>query len=608
VNRRLRRILSAARHPRRTWRRLRARGIALLLPTLARLPRPLRRRLPAVAGAIGVVQRLLPGLGLLPQLIVVLRWAGGDRETAARVAATAGTSPRTASGARRRLVPLLWDLGRHDVAKDILTTLPDDHAPVLEVIRARVAFDAGRYHDVLAMATAEGVRERADAAALAERTRGHLAILEPAWRPSTGREGRQLAARWHGGTPGRILHLVTVSVPYRLAGYTVRTQSVVRSQRAVGLDAHVATRAGFPFKDGFPKARLDEVVDGVPYHRLVRDLGAVARPDQTIEKAARAAAALVDQLRPAALQPASNHVQARIALAVGRPIGLPVVYEVRGFWEESWAAGQGLDPETAWTVDRYRGSREAEGAVVEAADAIITLSETMRAELIARGCAPDKITVVPNAVETDRFVPRPRDEALAARHGIGPDDQVVGYITTFNAYEGIPILLQAAARLRDGGRPVKVLLVGDGDEERTIRAEAARLGLDDGTLVMPGRVGHDDIQGYYGLIDVFVVPRTPDRVSRLVTPLKPLEAMALERTVVVSDVPALRELVIPDQTGRTFTAGDPDDLARVLDDLLVDPEARETLGRQAREWVGRERTWAQNGQRYRELYERLGVV
>jgi PEP-CTERM/exosortase A-associated glycosyltransferase len=550
----------------------------------------------------------MPSLGLLPQLAVVLRWAGGDREGAARFARAAGTGRRTSAGARRRLCLLLWDLGRKDVAGDILATLPDDRSPLIELIRARVAFEAGRYRDVLAITDGDILRDRADGRALAERTRGHLAILAPDWRPSTGAEGRQLTSRWHGGTPGRILHLVTVSVPYRLAGYTVRTQSVVRAQRAVGLDAHVATRAGFPYRDGFPKAKVDEVVDGVPYHRLARDLGPVARPDQTIERGARAAAALVDRLRPAALQPASNHVQARIALAVGRPVGLPVVYEVRGFWEESWAAGQGLDPETALTVDRYRGSREAETAVIAAADAIVTLSETMRAELVARGTPTDKITVVPNAVETERFVPRPRDAALAARHGIEPDDLVVGYITTFNAYEGIPILLQAAALVRDAGRKVKVLLVGDGDEERTIREESTRLGLDDGTVILPGRVGHEHIQGYYALIDVFVVPRTPDRVSRLVTPLKPLEAMALERCVVVSDVPALREMVIPDQTGRTFTAGDPGDLARVLDELLGDPEARATLGQQARTWVSRERTWAQNGQRYRELYERLGVI
>jgi glycosyltransferase involved in cell wall biosynthesis len=125
---------------------------------------------------------------------------------------------------------------------------------------------------------------------------------------------------------------------------------------------------------------------------------------------------------------------------------------------------------------------------------------------------------------------------------------------------------------------------------------------------MPGRVPHDRILGYYALIDVFVVPRTADRVSRLVTPLKPFEAMALERAVVVSDLPALREIVMPGETGMTFTAGDADDLARVLSDLLGDPALRARLGRQAREWVKTERTWAQNGRRYRELYERLGVA
>ena len=151
LSRLARRLLSAARHPRRTWRRVRARGIALLLPIAARLPRGLRRRLPALAGAVQRVHRLIPRLGLLPQLAVVLRWAGGDREGAARFAAKAGTSPRTAPGSRRRLGTLLWDLGRQDVARDILATLPDDHTPAVELVRARVAFEAGRYRDVLTL-------------------------------------------------------------------------------------------------------------------------------------------------------------------------------------------------------------------------------------------------------------------------------------------------------------------------------------------------------------------------------------------------------------------------------------------------------------------------
>jgi glycosyltransferase involved in cell wall biosynthesis len=153
-----------------------------------------------------------------------------------------------------------------------------------------------------------------------------------------------------------------------------------------------------------------------------------------------------------------------------------------------------------------------------------------------------------------------------------------------------------------------VLLVGDGDEDETIREAARRLGLTDGTLVMPGRVSHDQILGYYSLIDIFVVPRTAHRVSRLVTPLKPYEAMALERAVVVSDLPALREIVTPEETGLTFRAEDPEDLAAVLGRLLDDPTLRRRLGRQAREWILAERTWAANGRRYRELFERLGVA
>ena len=246
---------------------------------------------------------------------------------------------------------------------------------------------------------------------------------------------------------------------------------------------------------------------------------------------------------------------------------------MRGFWEDSWAASHGIDEATAMATDRYRMTRETETAAMLAADAVVTLSETMRHEIIERGVPAERLTVVPNAVEIEDFEPVARDDAIAASLGIDVAKPVVGYISSLNAYEGIECLLEAASRLRSQDQKLRVLVVGEGDQERAIRETGRRLGLDDGTLIMPGRVPHDRILGYYALIDVFVVPRTANRVSRLVTPLKPFEAMALERALVVSDLPALREIVTPGETGMTFKAGDADDLARVLSDLLGDPGA-----------------------------------
>jgi glycosyltransferase involved in cell wall biosynthesis len=218
------------------------------------------------------------------------------------------------------------------------------------------------------------------------------------------------------------------------------------------------------------------------------------------------------------------------------------------------------------------------------------------------------VVVIPNAVDVERFRPVPRDDALAASLGIAPGEPVVGYISTFTAYEGIRFLLEAAATLRGRGRGFRLLLVGDGRDRDALVEQAHRLGLDDGTLVMPGRVPNDEIGRYYSVIDMFVVPRTTDRVSTLVTPLKPFEAMAMERALVASDVPPLREIVTPGETGLLFRPEDAADLATVLEGLLDDPALRRRLGRQAREWVAAERTWAQNGRRYRALYERLGAA
>jgi glycosyltransferase involved in cell wall biosynthesis len=315
----------------------------------------------------------------------------------------------------------------------------------------------------------------------------------------------------------------------------------------------------------------------------------------------------VRELAPALLQPTSNYVNAQVALAVGERFDLPVVYEVRGFLEETWLSRMGAGAETA---DRYLATRAVETAAMRRAAAIVTLSETMRTDILARGgVEADKVVVIPNGVDVDRFQPGPRDDALASRLGIELDETVIGYISSFVSYEGIGTLIEAVARLRALHRRVRLLLVGDGEDRPALEAIAARTGLKtDGTVIFTGRVPHHEIERYYRTIDIFVVPRTSDRVSQLVTPLKPYEAMAMARPVVVSAVAALLEIVSDGETGRTFRPDDPDDLARVIGELLDDPAQRARLGHAARAWVAANRTWTHNGERYLTLYRALGIA
>jgi glycosyltransferase involved in cell wall biosynthesis len=217
------------------------------------------------------------------------------------------------------------------------------------------------------------------------------------------------------------------------------------------------------------------------------------------------------------------------------------------------------------------------------------------------------VTVIPNAVDTEQFFPVERDTVLAERWGLAPDETVLGYISSFSSYEGICYLIDATARLAAMGRRVRCLLVGDGELRSELEAHAEAAGVRE-LVVFTGRVAHADVLAYYGLIDVFVVPRTDDRVSQLVTPLKPYEAMAAGRAIVVSDLPALTEMIVKGRTALTFRPEDAEDLAIVIGGLIDDPARRAALGRAGREWVCSERTWLGNGDRYLELYRDLGVA
>jgi glycosyltransferase involved in cell wall biosynthesis len=579
-----------------------------LLGAFEALPRALQLAIARpTAGGFERAVRRFPTNPWMPQLAVSLRRAAGPPDRAAKLARQLGTSPRTAAHARRQLARLSLRYGLTDTALAILAMIPESRPPEFEMVRASQAVDDGRYDDARGHADTALRSGHPDAARYLEMIASRVAVLEPGWTPDLGAAGAALTGLRGSAIRGRVLHVVSRALPYHQVGYTLRSQSIGEAQLAAGLDARFATIGNFPANVGVPDAPRDWEVRGVPYHRLAPDFADNGFHDRLVTASARCLAELAERIRPAVLHAASNHLQAQVALAVARPLGIPVVYEVRGFLEETWASHPERDEDAARASERFQAVRDTESRVMAASDAVVTLSETMRLEIIARGCAPDAVVVIPNAVDVERFRPMPRDDALATRLGIG-DEPVFGYISTFTAYEGIRYLLEAAAALRGRGRRFRILLVGDGRDRDAIIEQAHRLGLDDGTLVMPGRVPNDEITRYYSVIDVFVVPRTADRVSTLVTPLKPFEAMAMERPLVVSDVPPLREIVVPGEAGLLFRPEDAADLASVLEGLLDDEALRARLGRQAREWVAAERTWAQNGARYRALYERLGAA
>jgi len=318
------------------------------------------------------------------------------------------------------------------------------------------------------------------------------------------------------------------------------------------------------------------------------------------------AAGLAKQLRPSVLHAASNFANARLALALRERYGLPVVYEVRGFWEDTWlsrhpGAGQLKSSEL------YQGNRDLETRCMLAADLVVTLGEAMREEIVARGVPAEKILIVPNAVSAEFLEPLPDATALRAELQLEPGEFVAGVVSSLVPHEGTGTLLEATAILRARGLPARALIVGDGPERAALQRQAAQAGLTE-AAVFTGRVPAAEVRQFHALLDVFVVPRTPDRVCQLVTPLKPIEAMASGLCVVTSEVKALAEIVKHEVTGMQTVPQDPVSLADSLEHLLYSPDIRKKLGDNAREWVARDRTWAHNAVRYRDAYARLGAT
>jgi glycosyltransferase involved in cell wall biosynthesis len=544
--------------------------------------------------ALVLAQRVAPGplRGWLrlagPYGRATVLWGAGDRVAAQE---SLDASPR-------RLAAFGLAVDQPVVAAAALRRLAEDDR-ARPVLAARLAWSEGRLTE--ALQALEKAPRRGQARRLKNMIMGSSGQIAPisTHDHEPGRPGP--AER----VPGRVLHLVNDALPATSAGYTIRTHEIALAQRKDGLDPHVVTRSGYPVTQGLIDGRRLVMLDGIPYHRLL-PWYQPTRADKAADRGLRQAAQLTRQLRPAVLHAASNYANARIALALGERYGLPVVYEVRGFWEDTWLSRHPDAAELAHS-ELYRRNRDLETRSMLAADLVVTLGQAMREEIVARGVPAEKVLIVPNAVSGEFLKPLPDATALRAALGIGPDDHVVGVVSSLVPHEGTGTLLEAVKRLRERGLPVRALIVGDGPERAALQRQAAALGLDE-AAIFTGRVPAAKVREYHALLDVFVVPRTPDRVCQLVTPLKPVEAMASGLCVVTSDVRALAEIIKPDVTGVLTTPQDPMALADSLELLVCSPDIRRKLGDNAREWVARDRTWAHNAARYREAYALLGAI
>lgn len=400
----------------------------------------------------------------------------------------------------------------------------------------------------------------------------------------------------------RILHILDHSLPLH-SGYSFRTLAILREQRALGWETLQLTTP----RHGATTAAVEEA-DGLCFHRTPlphRRMTVVPGASYLQEMAATARR--IDELctsfRPDVLQPHSPVLNALPALRVGRKRRIPVVYEVRALWEDA-AVDQGLTSEGGL---RYRISRALETFALRHADHVTTICEGLRSEIVARGIAPDRVTVIPNAVDTSAFHGG-ADADLTLRNSLGLEGKtVIGFAGSFYAYEGLDLLIDAAAILAPSVPDLRVLLVGGGPQEEALRTLVASRGLTD-RVIFTGRVPHSEVPRYYDLIHVLAYPRRRMRLTDIVTPLKPLEAMAQGRMFVASDVGGHRELVRNGETGFLFPAGDARALSQTIEAVLGQASAWPLLRAQARRFVETERTWVRSVAGYVDVYKALGQL
>lgn len=403
--------------------------------------------------------------------------------------------------------------------------------------------------------------------------------------------------------PIRVLHILDHSLPVQ-TGYTFRTAALLREQHKLGIETVLLTTPKHQASGARAMELLEERFEDLVFHRTPLPVGGPNLPGLGEIRQMRATrqrlAELIESTRPDILHAHSPVLNALPALWAGRAAKLPVVYEIRGFWEDA-AVDHGTTTEGSL---RYRATRGMETYAAKQVDHLFTICQGLKGDLLARGVDPARISVVPNAATPDSSAGHHvRDAELADLLGL-QGCTVLGFVGSFYAYEGLDLLIEVMPALLRARPELRLLLVGGGPCEAALKDKAAALGLGQ-AVRFTGRVPHSQVDRYYDLIDLLVYPRHPMRLTELVTPLKPLECMSQGRVLLASDVGGHRELVDDGVTGYLFKAGDGNSLQQRVLQVLASREQWPDIQANGLAFVKNERNWARSAAVHAEAYRRL---
>ncbi|GAA1340889.1 glycosyltransferase family 4 protein [Arthrobacter roseus] len=546
------------------------------------------RRLPGrIARAVAPVISRLGHAAKNPVALALSGLISGD---SLAVKETIGSDSFGSPRRNRLLAEIALAADLPECADQLMSRIPAGTAGLAGTIARRYWYDGRMTAAVAAVSGVKGQRT------FANRLRSELKVFQ-GWSPSV------VPVENYTPKPASMLYVLTNSLPHTESGYAQRSHSVLLALRDLGWSVNAVTRLGYPVQVGKIAAKRLDTVDGIDYYRPLPARLANGM-DQRLQQQAELLLELCLKLRPAVLHTTTHFVNSLVVRTVAKALGIPWVYEVRGQLADTWASRRSP---SALRSERYRLFNDREAEVSQTADLVLTLGEAMKRRLTNQGVKPENVLLYPNAVG-DEFLKDPID-ARDARTTLGLPEggMFVGTVSSLVDYEGLDTLLRAVALLAPDHPDLHCLVVGQGAAAPSLRSLASELGIESRTI-FTGRVRRDQAHLYHQALDVFVLPRKDTDVTRAVTPLKPVEAMASGRPVIFSDLEALREIVVDGLSGTSVHPDDPAALAEAISGYLSDPQLRRTHGSAGRSEVMASRTWASGTQALTEAYQNLGVM